>query len=603
MSNIDAERVYCPKRRGEYLEEILDEISERFRRDPDIKLKNALNNNGEFDIDLFSKIFVCLRQMTKKSVKEECMVWDHKRDRHQLKDWDNYKSGSLPTFLRKLYIEIEKLRNPFGKFNKCSNCNEENKEMKIIEETRKVMDICLDCHDEGEIPREDLARYAKTAKAIKDKERFSDKNGILEILEMEDAPAWIKLIVVTDFMRRRNMNAFGRELFNIESVSVKQDIDSAIDKGYYYFNSTNEKEHYSEDDYYNEKIAKIAYSTQKTLCDSRWKKEPYQVIRDAMKVAEAATKIENDVRSTVMYAWANHVICRAYACIGDDRKRRMFHYNVEGICKIEESYESGLNKYFENFHLIDGNDTAEEKGEMKADIQNEILWNLNKSHKEMFEKKDGKHVMHHKHEKISGVKSEPWLIHSQEVYKLILGEDDANKLIKKSDQGRPVELFKTRREIKSSDYDKSGLFKVLLDLNFNLMRSTLEHLRHVKSMIRLPTKRLVIRDCLLMFSKQVNKNTDDRENELIKKYLKMFESQIEEFMDSGYFLSNHRADYVRISEGLGKISSPDNASVFNGKWVAGQINQLMAEEIMSDKAIKLYFPQGKRRLASQPGYN
>ncbi len=99
MPNIDAERVYCPKRSGGHLEEILDEIAERFKKYPDISLENALNNNGEFDIDLFSKIFVCLRQMTKKSVKEECNVWDHKRDRHQLKDWDNYKSGSFQTFL------------------------------------------------------------------------------------------------------------------------------------------------------------------------------------------------------------------------------------------------------------------------------------------------------------------------------------------------------------------------------------------------------------------------------------------------------------------------------------------------------------------------
>ena len=602
MPNIDAERVYCPKRRGEYLEEILDEIAEKFKKDSKITLENALNNNGEFDIDLFSKIFVCLRQMTKKSVKEECKVWNHKRDRHQLKDWDNYKSGSLPNFLTELYIETEKLRNPLGKFNKCSTCNEENKEMKIIEETQKVMDICLDCCDEGKISAEDLARYEKTAKVIDDKPRFPmKKTGILEILDMENAPAWIKLIVVTDFMRRRNMNAFGRELFTKESrSSVKEDIDSAIEKANHYFNLTNEKEHYSKDDFYNEKIAKIAFSTQKMLCDSRWKKEPYQVIHDAMQVAEATAKIENDVRSTVMYAWANHVICRAYACIGDERKRKMFHYNVEGICKIEETYESGLDEYFKNFHLIDGNDTDDD---MKVEIQNETLWKLNESHEKMFEKKDGKHVMHHKHEKISGVKSEPWLKHSQEVYELILGKDDANKLIKKSDQGRPVELFKTRREIKSCDYDKSGLFKVLLDLNFNLMRSTLEHLSKVNSMIRLPTKRLVIRDCLLMFSKQVNKNTDERENELIKKYLEDIESLINEKMDSGYFLSNHRADYVRISESLGKIRSPDNRGVFNGKWAAGQINQLMAQEIMSDKAIKLYFPQGKRRLASQPGNN
>ena len=186
MPNIDAELVYCPERRGAFLEEILEEIAERFKKDPKITLKNALDNNGEFDIDLFSKIFVCLRQMTKKSVKEECKVWDHKRDRHQLKDWDNYKSGSLPNFLRNLYIEIEKLRNPRGKFKKCSTCNEENKEMKIIEETQKVMDICLECCEEERISGEDLARYERTAKVIDDEERFPEKTGILEILDMEN---------------------------------------------------------------------------------------------------------------------------------------------------------------------------------------------------------------------------------------------------------------------------------------------------------------------------------------------------------------------------------------------------------------------------------
>ena len=93
---------------------------------------------------------------------------------------------------------------------------------------------------------------------------------------------------------------------------------------------------------------------------------------------------------------------------------------------------------------VSGVAKAEEKAKKKPDPA------------KMFEKKDEEYVMHHKHEKISGVKSEPWLINSQEVYKLILGKDDADKLIKKSDQGRPVELLKTRREMSRPHIFKRG---------------------------------------------------------------------------------------------------------------------------------------------------
>ena len=181
---------------------------------------------------------------------------------------------------------------------------------------------------------------------------------------------------------------------------------------------------------------------------------------------------------------------------------------------------------------------------------------------------------------------------SEKLYRLIL-IDNAEDFIKKKDsKGRPIELFKTRREIKSKEQECPDLFKDLLDLNYNLMKVTLQTLEDVGTMLSLPTRRLVIRDCLIMFSKQVNKETNGQENKLILEVLSNIATLVRDYTPDK-LRPVHKEDYIRIFEKLQEICSAESTEL-NGNRIATEINKILAEEIVGENSIELYFPQGKK---------
>mgnify|MGYP004194242651 FL=1 len=589
--------IYSPKSQGALISKILANIAERFQDNLDIELENALTSNDEFDKELCHWIFICLRLMTKKQLRMQCLPGNLNADGTHIGEWSEYVTGNglgLPKFLTQLYDEHVEQGKFNGTFAYCKKCKTDNKHMEIqIKPKRKILNICRECYANAS-DEEKKVYQKKGTTQNEDRKRVDEHKGSMRIYKIERAPRYIKLLAISTFMRRRNALSQNQELF-LENSIIKQDLKQATLLGNIEADNIEigVDTHFGKDEVYNKRIAKASFGVQRVLADSRWTQDPYKLIQDAIDAAKKSLEIENYARSMNQFAWMNHVIERCYACIGDEKRRLAFQFNLKGIVETDKlSSEMGLDnpiglgEYF-SYWKLGGNEIG-----MAEEIQVRLLRVLNKIHKEMFVETNGAYELHHKHEKISGKKSVDWLNDSEKLYRLILIDNAEDFIKKKDNKGRPIELFKTRREIKSKEQECPELFKDLLDLNYNLMKKTLKTLKDLGTMLSLPTRRLVIRDCLIMFSKQVNKETNDQENKFILEMLGKIAALVRDYTPRK-LRPVHKEDYTRIFEKLQEICSGESTEL-DGNRIATEINKLLAEEIRGKNSIKLYFPQGKK---------
>ena len=582
--------IYSRKGQGVLINKILAHIAERFQDNLDIGLENALTSNGEFDEELCHWIFICLRLMTKRQLRMQCLPGNLNTEGTHIGEWSEYVTGNglgLPKFLTQLYDEHVEQGKFNGTFAYCKKCNTDNRHMQIqTKPKRKILNICKECYANAS-DGEKKAYLKKGTTQNEDRKQLAEHKGSMRIYRIESAPDYIKLLAISTFMRRRNALSQNQELF-LEDSTIRADLIEAKRKGKILADNIEipDKKDFAKDDVYNKRIAKAIFAVQSVLADSRWEKDPYELIRDAMNAAKNSLEIENYARSMNQFAWMNHVIERCYACIGDEKRRLVFQFNLKGIVETDKLSPIGLGEYF-RYWKLGGNEIG-----MDEEIQARLPYVLNGIHKDMFVESNGTFELHHKHEKISGRKSAGWLEESEKLYRLIL-IDNAEDFIKKKDsKGRPIELFKTRREIKSKEQECPDLFKDLLDLNYNLMKVTLQTLEDVGTMLSLPTRRLVIRDCLIMFSKQVNKETNGQENKLILEVLSNIATLVRDYTPDK-LRPVHKEDYIRIFEKLQEICSAESTEL-NGNRIATEINKILAEEIVGENSIELYFPQGKK---------